>query len=198
MPEVVLAEQLYIPIEIPLWDYAGFMKMADSNCDEIACISDTDPRSGIAGRFAEHLHKLALLYCISEIQDVVIPSDELLDYNGFKFRRAKTLKIMPRHVEWARQLFFWMLDELEDIFEEIEFMDERNSSFLSHDKALSAIEHIKKVGSISWRDLSKRRSINVRSQGDFLKICGDYNIEIKQMQNKTNGRTTYTFHYKGE
>lgn len=197
LPEVVWDSQLYIPIEIPLWDAEGFRKMVDPNCDEIACISDTDPRAGMAGRFAQHVHKLALIYCISEIQDVVVPGNELLDRGGFKFRRAKNLKIMPYHVEWARSLFFWMLDEVEDIFEEIEFNDEKNSTFISNEKIYATIEYIKRVGSVSWRDLSNKKHLSLRHQKDLIAVARDHGVIVEEQTNK-NGSKKITFRYKGE
>jgi hypothetical protein len=198
LPEVMQQSQIHIPIDIPIWDVAGFRKMVDPRVDDIACIGEEDPRRALAGRFAQHVKKLALLYCVSELTDRVVCEDDIFDKSGFKFRRAKTLRIMPRHVEWARSLFFWMLDEVKDVYEEIDIKADKTATFLTTEKAHSAIEYIKQFGSISWRDLSKNRHIPVRHQQEFLKVCGDYGIIIKEVTHPVNKRKTLVFEYKGE
>jgi hypothetical protein len=124
--------------------------------------------------------------------------DEVFEKNGFQFRRAKTLRIMPRHVEWARSLFFWMLDEVKDVYEEIDIKSDKAATFLTTEKAYSAIEYIKQVGSISWRDLARRRNFAVKHQQEFLKACADYGVIIKETIHPVNKRKVLSFEYKGE
>jgi hypothetical protein len=199
LPEVKQQSQIHIPIDIPLWDPILFRKMVDPMVDDIACVGEGDPREPLAGRFAQHVKKLALLYCVSELTDRVECFEDIMERNGFKYRRAKTLRIMPRHVEWARNLFFWMLDEVKEVYEDIDMKQDRLSNVLSNERVDACVEWIRRQGKpVQWRDVARAKHLHIRQQADFIKACAGYDISVAETVSPTSKRKLLWFEYKGE